>query len=310
MKILTSDVQIREPSVLTIGNFDGVHAGHRMLISKTKEIALCDSLQSVVFSFSPHPFEVIGEPGFKRILTEREKRAVIETLSPDVLVEYPFTPGFSRIGPLEFVRYIIVERCHAKKLVIGEGCRFGRGKSGDAALLRRLGEEYGFEVIIIPPLSFGGKKISSSEIRRMILEKEFTQAENLLHSHYFVSGTVLRGKKNGRKLGFPTANLKPPENKLLPPDGVYATRIFVEGMAHDGITNIGKKPTFNAGERTIETYIFDFDKTIYGEHIRLEFFEFMREEIKFGSAGELVGQLNRDVELRRKIIRTVQIHDR
>lgn len=295
MKILNDkEIKIDGFSVVTLGNFDGIHRGHKKLIQKVNEICFYNKWTSVVFSFYPHPLSVIRENlGFQTILTQDEKISVMQQFNVDYLIQYPFTKEFAEVEADEFVK-MIISMTNLKALVIGEDYSFGKGRKGNIELLKKYGEEYGFEVITIDKVNLNGSRVSSTKIRECINEKQFYEASALLDRNYFVTGKVSEGRKIGRTIGYPTANVITTEEKLLPPDGAYVTKTYYQGNLYYSLTNIGTNPTVNGNERTVETYIFDFDEEIYGEEIKVLFFEWIRDERAFENLEALKRQLNKD----------------
>ncbi|MDR2939468.1 MAG: bifunctional riboflavin kinase/FAD synthetase [Clostridiales bacterium] len=284
-----------ENSVVCIGNFDGVHRGHIKLIEETVSIANSHNLKSVVFSFYPHPRAVLGQEGIKFIITSKEKAYLLNKFELGYFIEYPFERGFANLAPEQFFARFLIDMLGCKALVVGEGYKFGKDKSGDLNILKKLVKEHNVFLSVQPNLYLGSEKISSSEIRKWILNSEFDKAEEALGSPYFIKSEVVLGKQIGRRLNFPTANLIADGEKLIPGDGIYATKTNINGRLYTSVTNIGKNPTLNSGSRTIETYVFDFDNIIYGKEIIVYFYKKVREEIKFSSIGHLKKQISNDV---------------
>ena len=290
-------------TVITAGNFDGPHAGHMLLFEKTTAYAKENGLKSVFFSFRPHPARVLRGENFRLITTYEERAALIVETGVDFFVEYPFDRAFAETAPGDFLD-LLFGGLNCKCLILGEDFRFGKNGSGRIEDFAGIAAARGVEIIIVPHLTApGGEKICSSAVRRFIAERNFAAAEEFLRRPYQISGEVVRGKGRGAGLGFPSANIIPGEIKLLPPAGVYAALVLRGGAVYNGITNIGTNPTFGENETTVETFIFDFDRNIYGEEITLRFVEFMREEKRFASAAELSEQLERDRETARRILR-------
>lgn len=299
--INTSDFKIESPSAVTIGNFDGLHLGHRKLIEIVKNHALAQGLSSAVFSFSPHPLTVLhGGPDIQMIVSPEEKVHLLEQIGVDYFIEYPFTKEFADITAEEFINKILMEQLNCKLLVVGEGYKFGRNQLGDAGTAKETGERYGLEVIIVPHLEDNGIKISSTVIRELIAKKQFFLAEKYLSRPYFIGGKVAEGKKVGRTIGFPTINLIPFENKLLPPDGVYLTKTICKNAVYNSITNIGNNPTVGGKLKTVESYLFGYEGSLYGEIVWVEFFEWLRGVIKFDNIEGLRVQINNDVKAAEK----------
>ncbi len=307
MKII-EDKNISEDrfTAVTLGNFDGIHLGHQMLISTVKKYSERYKLASVVFSFYPHPMSLFkGDDIFYTILSSNEKKMVVEELDVDILVQYPFTREFAEMKAEDFAE-LLFNQVKCKVLVVGEDYCFGKNRTGNYDLLCKLGAQRGVEVIKISSVNDDGRRVSSTRIRKCIREHRIKEVNRLLNKPYFVLGNVEEGRKIGRSIGFPTANIVPPENKLLPPDGVYATKTVYDGKIYGSITNIGSNPTVNGKGKTVETYIFDFEKEIYGEQIKVLFFDFLRDEITFDSVDKLKNQIGLDKE---KAFRALDVKD-
>lgn len=287
---------------VTIGNFDGLHKGHRDLIHRVKSCALRKGLASLVFSFAPHPEAVFGRKPFYSILSKQEKIFLLESMDVDIFLEYPFDEDFSRIDPACFME-LLFSKLRCKVLVVGEGYCFGKDRAGTAALLKDTGERRGVTVDIAPHVYDEEEniKVSSSRIRELILTGDMKKTEGLLSRPYFIMGEIMSGRRIGRKLGFPTVNLIPPTAKILPPNGVYATKVFYENKLWPGVTNVGINPTVGGGIKTVETYIFDFEREIYGEQVRVDFYEKIRSEKKFEGVGALRAQIASDAKAVREI---------
>ncbi len=293
----TTDFKIKEPTAVTLGNFDGIHLGHQKLISTVKEYSKRDNLKSVVFSFYPHPVTVFKtKNNFSTMLDTREKKFVLDSLGVDILVQYPFTLDFAAYSPGEFFD-LLVEKTNCKVLVVGENYFFGKDKAGDYHTLKKFGQERGIHVIAIPPINEGGERVSSSRVRGLIRKADMEGVIMLLNKPYFVIGKVADGEKRGRKMDFPTINVLTSSEKLLPPDGVYLTRVAFEGRLYSAMTNVGVCPTFNGNERRVETHIFGFDQVIYGADVMICFYKWLREERPFSSVNELKAQLEKDKKL-------------
>ncbi len=293
----TTDFKIKEPTAVTLGNFDGIHLGHQKLISTVKEYAKRDSLKSVVFSFYPHPVTVFKtKQNFSTMLDTREKKFVLDNLGVDILVQYPFDLDFASLSPREFFD-MLVEKTNCKVLVVGENYFFGKDKAGDFRTLQRFGEEKGILVIAIPPIKVGGERVSSSRVRELIRNAQMQEVIKLLDKPYFVIGRVADGEKRGRKMDFPTINVITSPDKLLPPNGVYLTRVALDGRLYTSMTNVGVCPTFAGNEVRVETNIFDFDEVIYGADVMICFYKWLRGERGFASAAELKAQLEKDKRL-------------
>ena len=288
----TDDFIIEEPTAVTLGNFDGIHLGHQKLIETIKNND--KGLKTVVFSFYPHPVAFFGHKGkFQTMLDQREKCFVLGNMDIDYLVQYPFTAEFSSLSPEEFVDFI-VKKVNCKMLVVGENYNFGKGRAGNYETLKRLGANYGIEVIAIPSLTYRDMRVSSTRIRGLIDCGRLNDVIPMLKKPYFIINKVVEGNKRGRQMNFPTINLIPPDEKLLPADGVYVSLVNVRGTVYRGITNVGYNPTFDSDIRTVETNIINFDEDIYGEEVLVGFYDWIRTEQKFSNMDELKDQLGRD----------------
>jgi len=285
--------------VVTIGTFDGVHLGHREVISELKRISALSGGDSVVFTFEPHPRIVIapGEDSLRLLSTKNEKIRLMEQLGIDHLVIYPFTIEFSKLSYNEFVTNILVGKMNISSLVVGYDHRFGQGRKGDFNSLEYLSKALNFKVEQLSQLFVNSNVVSSTKIRQALGTGDIAKANNLLGYRYLLSGRVIEGKQLGRKLGFPTANIETLENhKLVPCDGVYAVFVQTGGKIYKGMLNVGIRPTvnYNADHKSIEVHIFDFDSDIYNTEITLFFVQKIRDEQKFAGIVELKEQLIKD----------------
>jgi riboflavin kinase/FMN adenylyltransferase len=288
--------------IATIGNFDGVHLGHRRILEAAVARARETRRPSVAITFEPHPLAVLRpDRAPRRLQTLRQKEEAIEALGIENLLVIPFTRDFSLTEPEDFVRQILHERLAVAELLLGRHFAFGRGKRGDLALLQRMEAECGFVAGGVEEVFFEGEPVSSSRIRTAIARGEIARADAMLGREYEIDGLVARGEKVGRKLGFPTINLEP-ENELHPAGGVYVTAIEIPSMGErfDSVTNVGRRPTvYEDYATTIETHVLGFSENVYGEKVRLFFFDRLREERRFASLEELAAQIARDVEATR-----------
>jgi riboflavin kinase/FMN adenylyltransferase len=297
-------------SVVTLGNFDGVHLGHQALIRAAVRDAAQRNIPSVVLTFEPHPLRVLApERAPKLILTHKDKVQLMQQLGVDIVAVQPFDWAFAKLAPEAFVTELLIERLKARKLWVGADLRFGQGRRGSVDDLFRLGSRLGFEVSALEPIVVGGRRVSSSRIRELIGAGNVEEVEALLGRHHFVSGRVVEGHRRGADLGFPTANIAP-RTEVLPLDGIYATVFHLGEQELLSVSSIGVNPTFGAGPRTVESYIFDFDRDIYGTAIRLSFIKRIREERKFSSVPELIAQIRLDVQSAEEIFRDRKIASR
>ena len=285
--------------VVTIGTFDGVHLGHREVISELKRISAISGGESVVFTFEPHPRIVIApqEDSLRLLSTKNEKINLMEKIVIDHLVIFPFTIDFSKLSYNEFVRNILVGKMNISSLVVGYDHRFGQGRKGDFSSLELLSKELNFKVEQLSQLLVDSKVVSSTKIRMALEAGDVSKANHFLGYRYSLSGKVIEGKQLGRKLGFPTANIETFDNhKLVPGDGVYVVFVQTGGRMYKGMLNVGIRPTvnYNADHKSIEVHIFDFDSDIYNTEITLYFVVKIRDEQKFAGIVELHKQLVKD----------------
>jgi riboflavin kinase/FMN adenylyltransferase len=289
-------------SVITLGNFDGLHLGHQELIRKVIRRAKETGSRSIVVTFRPHPLKILAPEKCPPLISiYEEKIKLFEKLGIDILVKIPFTLEFAKMSPGDFVKGILCDMLGAKELFVGFNYRFGRGREGNIATLKALGERLGFTVREVEQVSLNGEVISSTKIRHLLRDGEVEHAARLLGRTYTITGIVVKGDGRGKSLGFPTANIAP-KHSIIPAHGVYAVRLFVRDRFYDGIANIGMRPTFDKNVLTIEVHVFDFDEDIYGEDISLYFIGKIRDEKKFGSADELIRQIRRDVGIARDLL--------
>ncbi|MCX6221117.1 MAG: bifunctional riboflavin kinase/FAD synthetase [Bacteroidia bacterium] len=287
--------EARRP-VVTIGTFDGVHLGHREVIAELKRIAHDTGGESVVLTFFPHPRMVVtpNEDTIRLLTTQEEKCILLEELRLDHLVIYPFTREFASLSYSEFVKKILVDQMHICKLVTGYDHKFGHDRQGDFQALKILGDFHGFEVEQLDPLLVENVAVSSTKIRQALETGDIQKASHYLGYPYLLKGKVIEGRRLGREIGFPTANILPDDqHKLIPTDGVYAVLVNVGGAQYKGMLNVGTRPTVNTNvdHRSIEVHILDFSADIYQCDISVSFVERIRNEVKFGSLNHLKEQL-------------------
>jgi riboflavin kinase/FMN adenylyltransferase len=290
---------------VTIGNFDGVHLGHRFIFRRLVEEAHREGRPAVAISFDPHPKMVLHPERrpFYLITSPEEKIRLLAGLGIDAFILIPFSVEYARTMAEEFVRGILWERLRIRRILIGHDYTFGRGREGNEAFLIEAGRRLGFEVEVMNAFCAGDIVISSTKIREALLAGEVRFAATLLGRPYNLSGQVISGNHRGVRLGFPTANIAP-DKELVPARGVYAVRILREGKRHDGVLSIGFNPTFADGKRSIEVHIFDFHEDIYGEAIEILFIERIRDEVRFESPEKLIAQIGRDIDRARKILKS------
>jgi len=291
----TTDFKFQN-TLVSLGKFDGMHKGHRKLIERLKSEKQSDQL-TVVFTFDVPPKKIISGSSTKCILTKTEKKYVHESLNIDVLIEYPFNSETASMSPEEFVKEILVDKLGVKKIVVGNDFKFGKNRSGDISVLIDLGRVYGFSVIALEKEKYGLKDISSTIIKKEIENGNIKKANEMLGYPFMVIGEVVYGARIGNTIGFPTINIIPSPEKILPIDGVYHTKVSFDNKEYKGITNVGYKPTVtNEKIRGIETFIFDFSGDLYGKNVIVQFEKFIREEKKFSSLEALKNQIKKDIE--------------
>lgn len=292
-------------AVVTSGTFDGVHIGHRKILARLNEIAARNSGQSVVLTYWPHPRLVLypEQTDLKLLNTFEEKAELLESLGIDHLIKIPFTKSFSRLSGDTFIRKVLVEKIGTKKLVIGYDHRFGKNREGSFEYLKENAPGYGFEVEEIPPQDIDDITVSSTKIRKALADGHVDEARNFLGNYYQLTGLVVHGDKIGRSLGFPTANIYVEHKfKLIPADGIYAVTLVIDKKEYKGMLYIGKRPTLNKIEQTIEVNIFDFSNDIYDEPVKVNFVKQIRSDIKFENLEQLKEQLRLDREEAIKVL--------
>jgi riboflavin kinase/FMN adenylyltransferase len=284
-------------AVVTIGTFDGVHIGHRKIISRIKELAHSTGGETVILTFFPHPRMILHpeDESIKMINTINEKAGLMEQLGVDHLIITPFSRDFSNQSPEDYIRDVLVNKIGTKKIVIGYDHRFGKDRRGGLSDLLKLGPVYGFDVVEIPEQDINEVAISSTRIRTALLEGDIAEANNCLGYPFFITGQVVRGDQLGRQIGYPTANIAISEKyKLIPSDGIYAVKVIVGTDTFKGMAYIGTRPTVNGTTRNIEVNIFDFSKEVYNQSIRMAFYHYVRGDAKFAGLDELKAQLAQD----------------
>ncbi|MDE7286661.1 MAG: bifunctional riboflavin kinase/FAD synthetase [Lachnospiraceae bacterium] len=297
MKIIhdTTEFYIEHKTAVAIGKFDGIHKGHIKLLShilgQKKQ-----GMQAVVFTFYPSASVFFGQGSSAELTTRDEKRKLFEHLGIDILIEFPLNKETAATDPQVFIKKILVEQMHAGYIAAGEDLSFGYKGSGNKELLIKMAESLGYKVEIIDKIFHADREISSTFVREAVESGDMILACQLLGRHYSFEGKVQAGNRLGRRLGMPTLNLYPVTEKLLPPKGVYYSRVLYENCVYPGITNIGYKPTVNAlKEVSVETYLYDFDGDMYGKQIVTELLQFKRPEQKFENVQELKKQMERDI---------------
>ena len=286
------------PKVLSLGMFDGVHFGHISIINLLKSVAQENNLETAILTFWPHPRKVFNPNDELKLLnTLNEKLNLLENANLDVVFLKSFDENFRNLTGEEFVRQILVQKLNVKHIIIGHDHVFGKNKSGNFELLQKLSKELDFVVQQLDAVKEGEFNISSTKIRNCLANGNIIGANKMLGYHYSVSGKVIDGKKLGRTIGYPTANIEVDELKLLPKKGAYIVEVYVKNKFYKGMLSIGTNPTVNGDKLTVEVYILDFNKDIYGEEITVKFRDFLHEEIKFESLEKLIERLDEDKRL-------------
>jgi riboflavin kinase / FMN adenylyltransferase len=291
-------------SVVSIGVFDGVHRGHRVILDRAVAAAQERDVPAVVVTFDPHPAKVVGRPVPLALGNLHQRAQLLAEVGIDRMLVLPFSREISEWAPEEFVERLLVGQLHAVHIVVGENFRFGHKQGGDVAMLARLGDELGFTVDAVPLLSGAETPVSSTWIRQRIDEGDVGAAAEGLGRRYALDGPVIRGDGRGRPMGYPTANVEVAEDRAVPADGVYAGWLVrAKGERLPAAISIGTNPTFDGTERRVEAYVLDVDLDLYGEHVAVEFEQRLRGMVKFDSVAELVDQMGQDVVDTRRIVR-------
>lgn len=291
----TTEFQLEKPSAVALGKFDGIHLGHRRLLDKVLERKKL-GFQTVVFTFDTSAASFFGGDE-KELSTREEKRAAFARMGIDVLIEFPLNRDTAATEPLTFVSRYLARQMRTVYLCAGPDISFGKGGAGDYALLAAYAKEYDYQVELIDKVRVDGKEVSSTRVREAVRTGRMEDAARMLGVPYGISGRVMHGRALGRRLGMPTANLLPDAGKLLPPNGVYYSRILLDGQTWRGITNVGCKPTVSDEKiMGVETYLYDFEGEIYDREITVELLAFRREERTFDNVEALRSQIEADVE--------------
>jgi len=297
MKIFhgTENANILRPTVLTLGVFDGLHLGHQKIMRTVVERARAVNAVPTAITFDPHPREVLHPETAPPLLQTLDQRlANFEVLGIEQAIVVRFDLEFASNSAEDFLKDIVHDRLHAKEVYLGKGFAFGRGRGGNIELLRKMSSELGFVADEVDEVRLRGQRISSSRIRQLLSEGRVNLVRRMLGRPYGVEGVIIRGDRRGHTIGFPTANLYP-HNRVIPKFGVYATATLIDGAWRRSITNIGVRPTFGGdAEPSIESYIFDFDRDLYGDVLRVRFLHRIRDEKKFSGIDELKAQIQKD----------------
>ena len=306
MKIFhgTENANISRPTVLTLGVFDGLHLGHQRIMQTVVDRARTSGAVATAITFDPHPRAVLHPESAPPLLQTLDQRlANFEVLGIEQAIVIPFSREFADQPAEDFLTDIIRDRLHAKEVYLGKGFAFGKDRGGNLELLREMSEKLGFVADEVDEVQIRGQRVSSSAIRKLLSKGRVNLARRMLDRPYGVEGVVIRGNRRGHTIGFPTANLKP-HNRVIPGYGVYATATLIDGTWRKSITNIGVRPTFETeSEASIESYIFDFDRDLYGDVLRVRFLHRIRDERKFAGLDELKVQIEKDTHRARNYFR-------
>ncbi len=294
---------VRPPPVLTIGNFDGQHIGHRHLLASVVRHAREQRGTPMALTFDPHPVVTLN-PGaaFQCLTSPSEKLAWLEARGIEHLVVLEFSKAFAALSPEEFVFSILRDGLGIQALFVGERFVFGKDRAGTVETLRRLAAAAGFRVRVVKPVRCGDNVVSSTRIREFVRRGEMEQAEAYLGRPYALAGAVVAGARRGCALGYPTANVRPPDGRVLPPDGVYATTMVWRDKAWPSVSYVGTRPTFGGGERLLEVHVLDGDGPAYGEWITVRFAKYLRGDETFEDAGRLAARIEEDVQSARRVL--------
>jgi riboflavin kinase/FMN adenylyltransferase len=288
---------------LALGNFDGVHRGHRKILETAVELAREAGGQSGLVTFDPHPVEVLApEKAPARLATLERRLEIVETLGLDLVLVVPFDAETAAMEAADFVQQVLLDTLDMAHISVGPDCRFGHARAGDRALLEAIGRRADFQVAAVQPVIHGSERISSSRIRSAIAAGDVAEAHAMLGRPHRLSGAVIRGDGRGRTLGFPTANLVPPRGLLLPKTGVYHGAVLVHGARHGAVINVGVKPTFGPDSPIrVEAHMLDHSEDLYGQEITVLFHNHIRSEQPFPNVEALVDQVKRDIDAARAL---------
>ena len=289
------DIVDIEPTVVALGNFDGIHKGHQEIIGRTVKEAEAAGLKSAVFTFSNHTSSILKNvPKVKNILYPEDKLRILEEMGVDYVFNIPFTEEILRMSPEEFIEEILVKRFNIREAYCGFNYSFGYKASGTPEVLMHEGLKHGFGIHVQEPYVIDGVVVSSTYIRQLIEEGRMEEAAKFMGRMYSVSGEIIVGNKLGRTIGFPTCNILVDDTMTTPPNGVYITTCTIDGVTRSSVTNVGVKPTIGTYEKNIETHIFDFNEDVYGKQIRVDFIKHTRGEQKFDGLDALKKQIESD----------------
>jgi len=299
------NINKKYPNLLVgLGNFDGVHLGHKKLICELVAAAKKKCGQSLIFTFHPHPTTVLSpQAAPPLLLTPQTKESMIASLGVDIFLRAPFTAGFARTLPAAFIEQVLVQSLGAHTVFVGYNHTFGHKGQGDARLLKKYSQKYGYELHVIPPVVINNRVVSSTLVRQLLKDGKVYEASKYLGYFPFIEGMVVTGDKRGSKLGFPTANLEPDGKVLIPANGVYSVQVPIDGHVFLGVANVGVRPTFHGQgvKPNIEVHLLDFEGDLYHKFIQVYFINRLRREKHFASMDELVAQIEQDIQKAREI---------
>ena len=288
-------------TAIALGNFDGVHLGHGEIISSMVKRSKEMQIKPSILLFNNHTRGILDGKQPELLTINEQKREILKNLGVEIIYMIEFNDALMKLSPEEFVQTILVDKLNVKSVTVGFDYRFGHKASGNVELLKELGNKYKFHVSIVEPIFDNKNIISSTRIRKLIRDGDIQLANQMLGRNFSILGEVISGKKRGKGLGFPTANIEKSREQIMPKSGIYLTEIIINNRKRLSVTSIGTNPTFNDNETRIETYILDFDKNIYGELVILEFIKYLRAEKKFDNINELKAQIQEDVDLAKSI---------
>ena len=306
MEIIEGFEYLKEPlpyPVITLGNFDGLHRGHQFLIGKVLERAKRQSGTSIVLTFDPHPLKVLAPDIQLKLLTDSDEKAwLLREMGVDRVFFVRFNQALSSLSAEMFVQQLLYDQLHLKEVLVGENFSFGKNRAGTVKDLQVMGDRLGFGVESIETVRIGGKVASSSRIRELLISGDVGEAAHLLGRVYSLEGKIVQGAKRGRALGFPTANLALPDERVIPADGVYAAWGFLEGRLERGAAYIGTQPTLGTQERTIELHFLESKPDLYGKTLRVGFQQQIRQEEAFKDQDSLIKQIEKDIQVAKGLL--------
>ena len=297
MKIFESlDIKEKFPCpVITIGNYDGIHRGHKEIIERVVRKARQEAGTAMLMTFNPHPLSVLKPDTYTRLITPLHlKKTLIEEAGIDVMIIVPFDEAFRQVTSHEYIENILVGTLGVRHIIVGHDFKFGKSASGDTALLQKASSQYGFDVEVVEPVMIDGERIGSNQIRKLVISGEMEKAAAFLERSYMIEGVVVHGEERGRGMGFPTINIDT-FAELIPKNGVYVTEVEVDGECLPAVTNIGYNPTFDGKKLLVETHILNFSGDLYDREVCIWFHERVREEVKFSGIEALKERIMQDV---------------